>query len=154
MLVRAGAWSLETAFVVRTFFFVIFGLTIDPSSLLSGEVAVISVVLIASIFLIRYALLRLVIGRDLFPQVFVAPRGLITVLLYNAIPAGALIPGFQPGILLFVIIGTSLIMTFAMIQDKNRASTAVRAAEAEPVDLSVWEAPSLSAVAQKEELAA
>lgn len=146
--------TLETAFVVRTFFFVIFGLTIDPSSLLSGEVAMISVLIIASIFLIRFLLLRLVVGRDLFPQVFVAPRGLITVLLYNAIPAGAIVLGFQPGILLFVIIGTSLIMTYAMIRDKNRAGTAVRAAEAEPVDLTVWEAPSLHAVAEKEELAA
>ena len=146
--------TLETAFLVRTFFFVIFGLTIDPSSLLSVEVVSISSLIIASIFLVRFALLRLAVGRDLFPQVFVAPRGLITVLLYNAIPGGALVAGFQPGILLFVIIGTSLIMTFAMIRDKNRAGAAVRAAEAEPVDLAVWEAPSLHAVAQKEELSA
>ena len=143
--------TLETAFVVRTFFFVIFGLTIDPLSLLSLEVAGISAAIIASIFAIRYVLLRLFVGRDLFPQLFVAPRGLITVLLYNAIPAGALVAGFQPGILLFVIIGTSLIMTGAMIIDKKRSGVAIRRAEASPVDLTVWEAPSLHAVAEAEE---
>ena len=143
--------TLETAFVVRTFFFVVFGLTTDPTSLLSGEVAMISALIIASIYVIRFVLLRVFVGRDLFPQLFVAPRGLITVLLFNAIPATALVPGFQPGILLFVIIGTSLIMTFAMIQDKKRAGAAIRRAEASPVDLSIWEAPSLHVVAEAEE---
>lgn len=135
--------TLETAFVVRTFFFVLFGLSIDPSSLLSGEVALISGLIILSIYVIRYILLYIFVGKDLFPQVFVAPRGLITVLLYNAIPAAALIPGFQPGILLFVIIGTSVIMTLAMIKDKNRAGTAIRTAESTSVDLNIWQAPRL-----------
>jgi len=143
--------TLETAFVVRTFFFVIFGLTIDPTSVMSGEVALISGLIIASIYIIRFVLLRLFVGRDIFPQLFVAPRGLITVLLYSAIPLSAQIEGFQPGILLFVIIGTSLIMTFAMIQDKKRAGTAVRQAQALPVDLAAWEAPTLHAVAEAEE---
>ncbi|MFK8055177.1 MAG: cation:proton antiporter [Saprospiraceae bacterium] len=135
--------TLETAFVVRTFFFVIFGLTIDPSSLLSFDVMKISVLIIASIYIIRFVLLRVFVGKDLVPQLFIAPRGLITVLLYNAIPAAALIAGFQPGILLFVIIGTSLIMTFSMIQDKKRAGMAIRKAEESPVDLSVWSTPGI-----------
>ncbi len=135
--------TLETAFVVRTFFFVIFGLTIDPSSLLSLDVALISVLIIASIYVIRFILLRVFIGKDLLPQLFIAPRGLITVLLFNAIPGGAEFLGFQPGILLFVIIGTSLIMTFSMIQDKKRAGMAIRKAEESPVDLSVWSTPGI-----------
>jgi len=135
--------TLETAFVVRTFFFVIFGLTIDPSSLLSADVALISVLIIASIYIIRFILLRVFVGKDLLPQLFIAPRGLITVLLYNAIPGAALIAGFEPGILLFVIIGTSLIMTFSMIQDKKRAGMAIRKAEESPVDLSVWSTPGI-----------
>ena len=133
--------TLETAFVVRTFFFVIFGLTIDPSSLLSGRVAVISILIIASIYIIRFILLRVFIGKDLLPQLFIAPRGLITVLLFNAIPGGAKFLGFEPGILLFVIIGTSLIMTFSMIQDKKRAGSAIRKAEESPVDLAIWSTP-------------
>ena len=142
--------TLETAFVVRTFFFVIFGLTIDPSSLLSLEVAMISGLIITSIYLVRYILLRTFVGKDIFPQLFVAPRGLITVLLYSAIPATALVDGFQPGILLFVIIGTSLIMTFAMIKDKKRAGNSIRKAESLPVHMNVWEAPTLSSVSDQE----
>ncbi|TYP75236.1 cation:proton antiporter domain-containing protein [Aquimarina intermedia] len=112
--------TAETAFVVRTFFFVIFGITITLSSLLSLRVTLISILIIVTIYAIRYGLLRLFMGKDISPQVFIAPRGLITVLLFYAIPAEAIIPGFEPGILLFVIIGTSLIMTGGMIWDKKR----------------------------------
>jgi len=115
--------TLETAFVVRTFFFVIFGITIVLSSLLSLNVALISVLIIASIYAIRFVLLRVFIGKDILPQVFIAPRGLITVLLFYAIPVEAEIPGFESGILLFVIIVSSLVMTWAMIKDKKKIGT-------------------------------
>ena len=115
--------TLETAFVVRTFFFVIFGITIVLSSLLSLNVALISVLIIASIYAIRFILLRVFIGKDILPQVFIAPRGLITVLLFYAIPVEAEIPGFESGILLFVIIVSSLVMTWAMIRDKKKMGT-------------------------------
>lgn len=133
--------TLETAFVVRTFFFVIFGITIVLSDLASLNVAMISGLIILSIYLIRFVTLRLFIGKDIIPQLFVAPRGLITVLLFYAIPKEQIIETFQPGILLFTIIGTSLIMTFAMIYDKNRSGKAVNKATGSPVGYSRWKAP-------------
>ncbi len=115
--------TLETAFVVRTFFFVIFGLTIAIASLFNVQVAMVSVLIILSIYAIRFVILRTFIGSDILPQLFIAPRGLITILLFYAIPAEAQVATFEPGILLFVIIGTSLIMTWAMIKDKKKMST-------------------------------
>jgi NhaP-type Na+/H+ or K+/H+ antiporter len=115
--------TLETAFVVRTFFFVIFGLTIAIASLFNLQVALVSVLIILSIYAIRFVILRTFIGSDILPQLFIAPRGLITILLFYAIPSEAQVATFEPGILLFVIIGTSLIMTWAMIKDKKKMST-------------------------------
>ena len=115
--------TLETAFVVRTFFFVIFGITIVLSSLLNLKVALISLLIIASIYMIRWIILRLFFGSKILPQLFIAPRGLITVLLFYAIPNQVKIEGFESGILLFIIIGTSLIMTWAMIKDKKKMGT-------------------------------
>lgn len=112
--------TLETAFVVRTFFFVVFGLTIVISSLFDFNVALISLLIVVSIYAIRFLVLRVFIGKDIFPQLFVAPRGLITVLLFYAIPEEAQVANFESGILLFVIIATSLIMTWAMIKDKKK----------------------------------
>jgi len=123
--------TLETAFVVRTFFFVIFGMTIVLSSLLSLNVALVSLLIIASIYLIRFVLLRVFIGKDIMPQLFVAPRGLITVLLFYAIPKEAEIATFESGILLFVIIATSLVMTWAMIKSKKQLKTPLEAIEDE-----------------------
>ena len=115
--------TLETAFVVRTFFFVIFGITIVLSSLLSLKVALVSILIIASIYAIRWVILRVFVGKDMLPQLFIAPRGLITVLLFYAIPTQAEVVGFESGILLFVIIATSLVMTWAMIKDKRKMGT-------------------------------
>ena len=136
--------TMETAFVVRTFFFVVFGLTISLVSLASLNVALVSGLIILSIYLIRFVILRVLIGSDIVPQLFIAPRGLITILLFYAIPEEAAVEGFEPGILLFIIILTSLVMTFAMIFDKRRASKAVRKAESVPVGYSRWKAPSIS----------
>ena len=112
--------TLETAFIVRTFFFVIFGLTIVLSSLFSLSVALVSILIMISIYAIRFVVLRAFFGGDIMPQLFIAPRGLITVLLFYAIPKEAQVATFESGILLFVIIGTSLIMTWAMIKEGKK----------------------------------
>tara|TARA_R110002153_G_scaffold192427_1_gene345693 strand:- start:1993 stop:3252 length:1260 start_codon:yes stop_codon:yes gene_type:complete len=134
----------ETAFVVRTFFFVIFGLSIAITSIFNLNVALISSLIILSIYAIRFVLLFIFVGKDILPQLFIAPRGLITVLLFYAIPVEAQVATFDQGILLFVIIGTSLIMTFAMIYDKRRAGTAINAANSKKVGTAKWKAPTIS----------
>ncbi|MFX0555487.1 cation:proton antiporter [Maribacter sp. CXY002] len=115
--------TLETAFVVRTFFFVVFGLSIAITSLFNFRVALISILIIATIYGIRFLILRVFIGKDILPQLYIAPRGLITVLLFYAIPTEAVVANFESGILLFVIIATSLVMTWAMIKDKRKMNT-------------------------------
>ena len=135
--------TLETAFVVRTFFFVIFGITIVFSSLASWQVIGVSALCLAVIYVIRFIILRVSIGTDILPQLFIAPRGLITVLLFYAIPAEAQISGFSEGIILFIIIGTSLIMTWAMISDKKRAGKSIGKANGVPVGDIKWKAPEL-----------
>ncbi len=141
--------TMETAFVVRTFFFVIFGLTISLASLASLNVVIISLLIIFSIYAIRFVILRLFVGSNIIPQLFVAPRGLITILLFYAIPEEAIVPEFEAGILLFIIIATGLIMTFAMIYDKQRSGKAIRKAQDVPVGFRRWKAPSIESTASQ-----
>ena len=141
--------TIETAFVVRTFFFVIFGMTITLASLFSVQVAIVSGLIVLSIYAIRFVLLRIFEGKDIIPQLFIAPRGLITILLFYAIPKEVYVEGFDPSILLFVIISTSLIMTFAMIYDKNRSGKAVKKAEETAVGYTKWKAPVISAAEEE-----
>ena len=110
----------ETAFVVRTFFFVIFGLSISLMSLISIRVWVITLLVVVAIYSVRWVLLRIFFGKDIKPQVFIAPRGLITILLIFAIPKEYLVPEFEEGILLFTIIVTGGIMTWALIKNSKQ----------------------------------
>ena len=125
--------TLETAFVVRTFFFVVFGMTITLSSLVNVKVFLISALVLAGLYLIRFIILKLFLRKDITPELFIAPRGLITILLFFAIPAANKVEAFDSGILLYVILISSLIMTYSLIADKKKQkqpiSTEVEVAE-------------------------
>ena len=118
--------TAETAFVVRTFFFIIFGWSVYLGSLLSFKVIGIGLVILVVIYAIRAIVLFLLNGRDIVTQLFLAPRGLITILLFFAIPQEfTLGPEFQ-GVLLFVILISCLIMTWSMINNKNKLAQTKR----------------------------
>nr|WKN36578.1 cation:proton antiporter [Tunicatimonas sp. TK19036] len=107
--------TMETAFVVRTFFFVIFGMTIVLATLFNPKVAIVSGTLLLIIFGLRFILLKLTLRQDIVPQLFIAPRGLITILLFFAIPTEMESQTFNSGVLLFIIIITSIAMTLALV---------------------------------------
>ncbi len=106
--------TAETAFLVRTFFFVIFGLTIDLSVLFNPDVVIIGSIIVLILYLARWINLLFFLKSDIFPELFLAPRGLVTILLFYWIPQKLLIPNFTTGIFFFVIIVTNMIMMFAL----------------------------------------
>lgn len=106
--------TLESAFVVRTFFFVVFGLTLDLQSLLNINTAIISLCITAALYLVRFICLK-PFFKSILPELFIAPRGLITVLLFFAIPPLFIEDNFSSGILLYTILITGTIMTIGMI---------------------------------------
>ena len=114
--------TIETAFVVRTFFFVIFGMTLALSSLLDVNVLIVSTAVLLSIYLVRAIFLGLLLGKAILPQLYIAPRGLVTVLLFFSIPEALEVETFSSGILLFVIIATSIIMAIALIIEGRKQS--------------------------------
>lgn len=113
--------TLESAFLVRTFFFVIFGLSITVTSLYNFEVAVNSLAIVAVLYTVRYLTLRFIARKHLFPELFIAPRGLITVLLYFTLikDDSLTIHQFDTGLLLYPILITSIIMMIALISYKG-----------------------------------
>lgn len=106
--------TLETAFVVRTFFFVVFGLTLNLETLLNRDTAIISISVTAALYAVRYLCLRPFM-KSILPELFLAPRGLITVLLFFAIPPIFVQENFSSGILLYTILITGVVMTVGMI---------------------------------------
>ncbi|MFO7256853.1 MAG: cation:proton antiporter [Bacteroidota bacterium] len=107
--------TLETAFVVRTFFFVVFGMTLELDSLLDLNTALLSLAIVASIYAVRFVCFKIFGMKDILPELFIAPRGLITVLLFFGIPVAYQQSAFSSGILLYSILLTGIAMTVAMV---------------------------------------
>jgi len=112
--------TAETAFVVRTFFFIIFGWSVYLGSLLSFKVIGIGLVILTIIYIVRAITLFIFNGKGVNPQLFLAPRGLITILLFFAIPKELSIGAEFQGVLLFVILVSCLVMTWSLISYKNK----------------------------------
>jgi hypothetical protein len=110
----------ETAFIVRTFFFLIFGYSINLIFLRDWEVLVVGSLIILTILLTRYVFLRFISKSNVFPELFIAPRGLITIVLFYNIPLHLQSVFFNEGILFYVIIASSLIMMFGLMATKNK----------------------------------
>ena len=106
----------ETAFVVRTFFFVVFGTTIDLAALVNLEILGISLLIVAVIFIIRFIFLRIFMWKkSILPELMISPRGLITVLLFFSIPVELESELFNGDIILITILATSIIMSWGLI---------------------------------------
>lgn len=111
----------ETAFLVRTFFFVVFGMTLPLASLFSWKVWLISIIFLIVTYVLRFGLFYIIERKDTpLPQTFIAPKGLITILLFFAIPESLRAERFERAVLFVVIISTSLIMAWALIASGNR----------------------------------
>lgn len=110
----------ETAFVLRTFFFIVFGMSMVLSSLYDVKALGISIGIVAVLFGVRWLLLKYY-GKSLGNPLFhVAPRGLITVLLFYSIPESHTSPSFPESVILYVVLFTSLIMTVGLVKNGGK----------------------------------
>ncbi len=112
--------TVETSFLVRTFFFVVFGMILPLNMLTSWTVWVISFAFLVASYAIRFGLFYVVENKNVMPETFIAPRGLISILLFFAIPESLKTTGFESGILFMVIIATSIIMAWSLIATGKR----------------------------------
>lgn len=102
----------ELTFIIRCFFFILFGFYTSVADLLSLNNLLISAVIVVSLFILRALFFRIVLRAPLAPLVYFAPRGLITILLFLSIPSVMLLPFMNVGVVTQVIFITILMMTF------------------------------------------
>lgn len=127
----------ESSFLIRTFFFVVFGMTMKLDGLLNYKSIVIAMAIMMVIFLIRAFNLKVFIKSTIFPQMLIAPRGLVTILLFNKIIEHYGVVPFDEAILALVIIGSNLMMMVGlMIGDRKE--------DHDPSEISDGNAPSPS----------
>ncbi|MCB2410916.1 cation:proton antiporter [Hymenobacter lucidus] len=107
--------TAESAFLIRTFFFLLFGYSITLASLLSVALLLQGLLIVAVLMAIRYVYLRFIARTDLVPELFIAPKGLITVLLFYSIPPEHLIGEVSENILFVVILLTGILMMIGLL---------------------------------------
>ncbi len=113
--------TIETSFLVRTFFFVVFGISLSLDSLSNLSVWMMSILFILVMYIVRIVSFVAFDREDMVPQVFLAPRGLISILLFYAIPENFITNDFPgSGALLIVILSSSIIMAFGLIISKKK----------------------------------
>lgn len=114
--------STEAAFLIRTFFFILFGYFIETAELLNLDSLLWALGIVVGIFLIRGLQLKLS-GLKLFPLLFIAPRGLITILLFLSIMPEDTMPLMNRSLVIQVIILTAIIMMLGMFGVKKEPVT-------------------------------
>ncbi|MDD5669502.1 MAG: cation:proton antiporter [Candidatus Omnitrophica bacterium] len=111
----------ESSFVIRTFFFVMFGYSINLSMIANREVLLIGSAVVFILVFVRYIYLKYFARIDIFPELFIAPKGLVSILLFYSIPVQSVIPSVSRGVLFYVIFVSSILMAAALFVDHRKS---------------------------------
>lgn len=109
--------TAEIAFLVRALFFLLFGYLIETEELLNTETIVWAIGICIGIFLLRYISLK-TFKLNIKPILFIAPRGLITILLFLSIPDNQTTDLANNSLIIQVIILSALVMMFGLMTNK------------------------------------
>jgi len=112
----------EGAFLIRALFFLLFGYLIETDEILNPETIIWAVGIVSIIFTFRIIQL-LLSGFPLMPLLFVAPRGLITILLFLSIAPTQNISLVSKSLVIQVIILSALIMMIGIMISKTKKET-------------------------------
>ncbi len=109
----------EIAFLIRSLFFLLFGFLIKVSELLNTETVVWALGITTAIFVLRLLFLK-IFKQTIKPLIFIAPRGLITILLFLSIPMSQTIETANKSLIIQVIILSALVMMVGLMANKKK----------------------------------
>ena len=104
----------EATFLIRSLFFLLFGYFIKLEDIMNGESFILALIIVAAVYIVRFIQLK-ASGLPALPLLFIAPRGLINILLFLAIIPAYQIPIVGTPLLIQVIILTSALMMLGMV---------------------------------------
>jgi hypothetical protein len=110
--------TIEGAFLIRALFFLLFGYVIDPPELFNAHTFLWALGITAAIFILR-ALMLILTRLPLSPLLFIAPRGLITILLFLSIDPANTISLVNRSLIIQVIVLTAFIMMIGIMTSKG-----------------------------------
>lgn len=118
-VIRFKELTAEIAFLIRSLFFLLFGYLIDLKELLNLDTLIWSSGISIGIIIFRYVCLKMV-KVSAMPLLFIAPRGLITILLYLSIPVNQTMKLVNDSMIIQVILITALFMMLGLMTNKTK----------------------------------
>jgi Na+:H+ antiporter len=112
----------EGAFFVRTYFFLLLGYNTVLSDFASAMTWIAAAIILATIYATRLPLLALVARPDIRPLLWIAPRGLITVMLYLSLPAQLRIANFPEGTVMLVVLLSAIVLMIGIRRAPGRGA--------------------------------
>ncbi len=109
----------EFTFIVRSFFFIMFGYYTEITGLLNLNNILTGLAITASVFFMRMVFIKMVLRMQIMPLLFFMPRGLITILLFLSIPMSSRIPLISEEVITLVILMTIFILVIGNIAYKK-----------------------------------
>ncbi len=119
-VVRFHELVAEATFLIRALFFLLFGYLIQLEELLNQQTLILTLIIIAAILLIRWIVLKL-FSIPLNPLLFIAPRGLITILLFLSLPVSQNISIVNNSLMTQIVVVSALIMMIGLLFQNNDA---------------------------------
>jgi NhaP-type Na+/H+ or K+/H+ antiporter len=114
----------EGAFVVRTFFFLLLGYSTVLAGLAAPRAWLAGIAVLIAVYATRAPLLALIARADLQPLLWVAPRGLITVVLFLQIPDALRVPGFPVDAVMLIVLASAAILSIGIRTGERARATA------------------------------
>jgi hypothetical protein len=114
----------ELTFLVRSFFFIIFGYYTSVEGIFYPENLLTALLITSGILLIRWLFFSYVLRIRSSSLILFAPRGLITILLFLSIPAVYVLPEINTEVITLVILMTLLAMMLGNIISPRKAKRA------------------------------
>jgi potassium/hydrogen antiporter len=105
----------EITFLVRTVFFLLFGYTINTTDLFNPNGLLIASGIIVLIFTIRFVYMKTSGMSKQMQFLFIAPRGLITILLFISIPDAKKIPFVNESLMIQVVLISAIVMMIGLM---------------------------------------
>lgn len=110
---------MEFTFLIRAMFFLLFGFLIQTEELLNLSTLVWAIGISGAIYVLRLIVLKS-LRLPAIPLLFIAPRGLITILLFLSIPAAQMLPIVNKSLIIQVMIISAFVMMFGMMFSKAK----------------------------------
>jgi cell volume regulation protein A len=109
--------TFEATFIIRALFFILFGFLMNSEEIINLATLPWAIVIVSIILFIRFIFLK-ISGLPASPLLYVAPRGLITILLFLSILPSVRIPLVNNSLVIQTIVLSVLAMMFGLMGTK------------------------------------